>query len=139
MLIDYTLDVTPPLPPLQKKKKKKKREREREKKKKKKKKKRKKEKRRRRQIFVCFKIPTCTGIALFPAGVAHVITANTPNRFFRLHLGTNFLSFDLDLLPFSFSKLFLFSFLLPSSSDAPFQELTPKLKCEPRFAMNEES
>ena len=60
-------------------------------------------KRKRRQRN-CFKIPTSTGIV-----VAHVVIANTPCKFFRLHLGTNFLSFDSDLLAFSFSNLFLFS------------------------------
>ena len=58
-----------------------------------------KRKRRRRN---CFKIPTSTGIV-----VAHVIIANTPSKFFRLHLGTNFLSFDWDV---SFSNFFLFWF-----------------------------
>ena len=83
MLIDYTLDLTPPPPfplasyPSPKRK------------------------RRRRN---CFKIPTNTGIA-----VAHVVIANTPSKFFLLHLGTNFLSFDWDLLAFSFSNFFLFS------------------------------
>ena len=61
-------------------------------------------KRKRRQRN-CFKIPTSTGIV--------VIIANTPSKFFRLHLGTNFLSFDWDLLAFSFSNLFLFSFPPP--------------------------
>ena len=41
--------------------------------------------------------------------LAHVITAKKTSKFFRLHLGTNFLSFDWDLLAFSFSNLFLFS------------------------------
>ena len=68
MLIDYTLDLTPPLPRIPPSKKKKK-------------------KRRRRN---CFKIPTCTGPMI----------ANTPSKFFRLHLGTNFPSFDWDLLAF---------------------------------------
>ena len=65
----------------------------------------------------CFKIPTSTGIV-----VAHVIIANTPSKFFRLHLGTNFLSLDWDLLVVSFSDLFLISSPPPhpSSSDAPF-------------------
>ena len=33
----------------------------------------------------------------FPLVLAHVVIANTPSKFFRLHLGTNFLSFDWDL------------------------------------------
>ena len=78
MLIDYTLDLNPPLfplPPIPPSK-----EREEEE------------------------------IALkFPLVLAHVVTANTPSKFFRLHLGTNFLSFDWDLSAFSFSNLFLFS------------------------------
>ena len=41
----------------------------------------------------------------FPLVVAHVVIANTPSKFFRLHLGTNFLSFDWDLLVFSFSNI----------------------------------
>jgi len=53
---------------------------------------------------IAFKFPTSTGIV-----VAHVIIANSPSKFFHLHLGTNFLSFDWDLLAFSFSNLFLFS------------------------------
>ena len=71
MLIDYTLDLTPPSPP---------KEREDE------------------------EIATSTGIV-----VTHVVIANTPSKIFRLHLGKNFLSFDWDLLAFSFSNLFLFS------------------------------
>ena len=74
-------------------------------------------KRKRRQKN-CFKIPSSTGIV-----VAHVIIANTPSRFFHLHLGTNSLSFDWDLLAFSFSNLFLISTPPPhppSSSAAPF-------------------
>ena len=62
-----------------------------------------KRKRRRRN---CFKIPTCTGPCRH---------CKNPSKFFRLHLGTNFLSFDWDLLAFSFSNLFLFS----SSSPPP--------------------
>ena len=80
-----------------------------------------KRKRRRRN---CFKIPTSTGIV-----VAHVVIASTPSKFFHLHLGTKFLSFDWDLLAFSFSNLFLISSPPPhcgfSSSDAPFKKLTP--------------
>ena len=76
-------------------------------------------KRKRRQRN-CFKIPTGTGIV-----VAHVIIANTPSKFFRLHLGTNFLSFDWDLLAFSFSNLFLFSFLSPPPPPPP----PPFLRC----------
>ena len=115
MLIDYTLDLTPtPLSPCPLSLP---------------------QKRRRRN---CFKIPTSTGIV-----VAHVIIANTPSKYFHLHLGTNFLSFDWDLLDFSFSN-FLFSFLPPppppSSSDAPFKKLTPKLtECKPCFATSKES
>ena len=48
--------------------------------------------------------------------------ANNPSEFFRLHLGTNFLSFDWDLLAFSFLNLFLFP---PPSSDTPFKKPTP--------------
>ena len=106
MLIDYTLDLTPPPPfspcslSLPKRK------------------------RRRRN---CFKISTSTGIV-----VAH---ANTPSKFFHLCLGTNFLSFDWDLLAFSFQLfklIFVFISLSPppsrySSSDAPFKKVTPKL------------
>ena len=36
----------------------------------------------------------------FPLVLAHVVIANTPSKFFRLHLGTKFLSFDWDLLAF---------------------------------------
>ena len=82
VLIDYTLDLTPPSPPAPIPPPKERRWRN------------------------CFKIPTSTGIV-----VAHVVVANTPSKFFCLHLGTNFLSFDWDLLAFSFSNLFLFSFL----------------------------
>ena len=85
MLTDYTLDLTPPVPLAPDLSPK-----------------------RKRRWRNCFKIPTSTGIV-----VAHVIVANTPSKFFRLHLGTNFLSFDWDLLAFSFSNLFLFSFLSP--------------------------
>ena len=75
MLIDYTLDLTPPpLPPIPPSK-----EREDE------------------EISLKFRLL-----------LGHVI-ANTPSKFFCLHLGTNFLSFDWDLLAFSFSNLFLFS------------------------------
>ena len=63
---------------------------------------------RKRRWRNCSKILTSTGIV-----VAHVVIANTPSKFFRLHLGTNFLSFDSDLLAFSFSNLFLFSLSLP--------------------------
>ena len=67
--------------------------------------------------------------------LAHVVIANTPSKFFRLHLGTNFLSFDWDLLAFSFSNLFLFP-----PPDAPFKKLTPaKAECEPCFATSKES
>ena len=66
-------------------------------------------KRKRRQRNY-FKIPACTGPMI----------ANTPSKFFHLHLGTNFLSFDWDLLAFSFSNLFLFSFSPP---------LPPFLRC----------
>ena len=63
MLIDYTLDLTPPFSPcslsLPKRK------------------------RRRRN---CFKMSTSTGIV--------VALANTPSKFFHLHLGTSFLSFN---------------------------------------------
>ena len=122
MLINYTLDLTPPPSPLAPYPSLKR-------------------KRRRRNYF---KIPTSTGIV-----VAHVVIANTPSKFFRLHLGTNFLSFDWDLLAFSFSNLFLFSSLSlsppphplpPSSSDARFKKLTPaKAECEPCFATSKES
>ena len=83
MLIDYTLDLTPPVSPCplslpQKKI-------------------------RQRNSF---KIPTSTGIV-----VAHVLIVNTPSKFFRLHLGTNFLSFEWDLLAFRLLNLLLFSFL----------------------------
>ena len=62
----------------------------------------------------------------FPLVLANVVIANTPSKFFHLNLGTNFLSFDCDLLAFSFSNLFFFSSpLLPPSSDAPFKKLTP--------------
>ena len=44
----------------------------------------------------------------FPLVLAHVIIANTPSKFFHLHLGTKLLSFDWDLLAFSVSNLFLF-------------------------------
>ena len=101
MLIDYTLDLTPPFSPcpyttL---------------------------KRKRRQRN-CFKIPTITGIV-----VAHVI-ANTPSKFFRLHLGKNLL-FWLGSVSFQLFKL-IFVFISlppppPSSSDAVFKKLTPKL------------
>ena len=64
------------------------------------------------QKFSCFKSLTSTSITVF--SVAHVIFANTPSKFFHLHLWTNFLSFDLDLLAFRFSNLFLFSCLSPS-------------------------
>ena len=64
MLIDYTLDLTPPFSPCPHHSPKR--------------------KRRRRN---CFKIPTSTGIV-----VAHVVIANTPSKFFHLHLETNFLS-----------------------------------------------
>ena len=82
MLIDYTLDLTPPISPCplslpQKKEK-----------------------------TNCFKIPTSTGIV-----VAHVLIVNTPSKFFRMHLGTNFLSFDWDRLAFRLLNLLLFSFL----------------------------
>ena len=86
-----------------------------------------KRKRRRRN---CFKMPTCTG---------PVITANTPSKFFRLHLGTNFLSFDWDLLAFSFSNLFLFSSApAPPSSDAPFKNLTPAKANQVRAMLHHE-
>ena len=63
MLIDYTLDMTPPFSPIPPSK-----EREDEE------------------------------IALkFPLVLAHVVITNTPSKFFRLQLGTNFLSFDWDL------------------------------------------
>ena len=110
MLIDYTLDLTPPPPPL----------------------------------LPLPPIPPSKEreheeIALkFPLVLvlAHVIIANTPSKFFHLHLGTNFLSFDWDLLAFSFSNLFLFSSpprLLRSSH-------RPKLtECEPCFTTSKES
>ena len=83
MLIDYTLDLWhPPFSPCPHPSPKRKRRRN------------------------CCRIPTSTGI-----GVAHVVIANTPSKFFRLHLGTNFLSFWLGSV--SFSNLFLFSFPLP--------------------------
>ena len=69
----------------------------------------------------CFKIPTSTGIV-----VAHAVIANTQSKFFHLHLGPNRLSFDWNLLAFSFSNLFLFSFLLPPPPPPPpFKKLTP--------------
>ena len=37
-----------------------------------------------------------------------VLASCGPCKFFCLHLGTNFLSFDWDLLAFSFANLFLF-------------------------------
>ena len=100
MLIDYTLDLNPPPPPnlLPYTS----------------------PKRKRRQRN-CFKIPTSTGMV-----VAHVVIANTPSKFFCLQLGTNFFSFDWDLLAFSFSNLFLFSYP-PPPPPAPFKKLTPKL------------
>ena len=61
----------------------------------------------------------------FPLVLAHVVIANTPSKFFCLQLGTNFLSFDWDLLAFSFSNLFLFSSPPPPpSADAPVKKLT---------------
>ena len=76
MLIDYTLDLTPPLLPLPPIPPSKEREDE-------------------------------ETALKFPLLLAHVVIANTPIKFFSLHLGTNFLSFDWDLLAFSFSNLFL--------------------------------
>ena len=65
MLIDYTLDLTPPPSPLAPYP----------------------SPKRKRRWRNCFKIPTSTGVV-----VAHVVIANTPSKFFRLHLETNFLS-----------------------------------------------
>ena len=112
MLIDYTLDLTPPFSPCPNPSLKR--------------------KRRRRN---CFKIPTC--ICTGPC--CH---CKNPSKFFLLHLGTNFLSFDWDLLAFSFSNLFLFSPPPPPppSSDASFKKLTPaEAECEPCFATSKES
>ena len=69
--------------------------------------------------------------------LVHVVIASTPSKFFRLHLGTNFLSFDWDPLAFSFSNLFLFS---PPPYNAPFKKITPaKTECEPCFTTSKES
>ena len=72
MLIDYTLDLTPPSPlaPLSLP-----------------------QKRKRRN---CFKIPTSSSTGIV---VAHVI-ANTPSKFFYLHLGTNYFFFLLGSVSF---------------------------------------
>ena len=108
MLIDYTLDLTPPFSPCPSLKR----------------------KRRRRN---CFKILTCTGIV-----VAHVVIANTPSKFFRLHLGTNFLSSDWDLLAFRI----YFCFHPPPPPPPPFKKNShqPKLtEHEPCFTTSKES
>ena len=78
MLIDYTLDLTPPFSPCPESLPQKKEEDE-------------------------------ETALKFPLVLAQVVIANTPSKFFRLQLGTNFLSFEWDLLAFSFSNLFLFS------------------------------
>ena len=72
MITDYTLDLTPPFSPCPQSLPQKEREDE----------------------EIALKFP----LALVLAHV--VIAANTPSKFFRLHLGTNFLSFDWDLLAF---------------------------------------
>ena len=82
-----------------------------------------KRKRRRRN---CFKIPTSTGIV-----VAHVVIANTPSKFF-----TNFLSFDWDLLAFSFQIYFCFHPPPPLLKSSHWPKLT---ECEPCFATSKES
>ena len=89
---------------------------------------------RKRRPRNCFKIPTSTGIV-----VAHVIIVNTPSKFFRLHLGTNFLSFDWGLLVFSFSNLFLFSFPLPPMLLLKSSHRPKLTESEPCFATSKES
>ena len=59
----------------------------------------------------------------FPLVLAQVVTAKNPSKFFHLHLGTNFLSFDWDLL--AFQICFCSPPPPPPCSDAPFKKLTP--------------
>ena len=91
MLIDYTLELTPPpspppFPPIPPPKK----------------------KRGWRQKFSCFKIPGSTIVFI----VAPVVFANTPSKFFCLHLKTNFIFFELAQIFYFFKLIFVFISLI---------------------------
>ena len=74
----------------------------------------------------------------FPLVLASCGPCKHPKQILSSALGNQLPLFWLGSV--SFSNLFLFSFPLSPSSDAPFKKLTPKLtECEPCFATSKES